>query len=259
MKIAICFSGMIRTGVYAVENIKGFLGDHYSQCDFFIHTWDISEPKCWHFDSVGSRLHGQNIPKVTDGYKLCDELVRCYDGKFKGIKVNSLSSWRDTTMGDYTNNISPLWYSWQESVKLKQQYEESKNFNYSLVLKLRPDILFEPNRRIETEINHYLKNPKIFYANGFAPVRIDDVFFYSHSKIMDTASQFFQYMKYKSWNTNAFGEYLKSMKIDCDNTAELMYTILREEALIHDVKNFNLCFNIDRDYYAPYNTDRLPV
>ena len=40
MKIAICFSGMVRTGVKAYPSIKRFIGDLWGQCDFFMHTWD---------------------------------------------------------------------------------------------------------------------------------------------------------------------------------------------------------------------------
>ena len=38
MKIAVCFSGQIRTGIQNHPNIKEFFGKLYNECDFFIHT-----------------------------------------------------------------------------------------------------------------------------------------------------------------------------------------------------------------------------
>ena len=60
MKIAICFSGMIRTGVYAAPLIKKFIGRYYDNVDIFIHTWDISEDKLWHSESIKSKEGGDN-------------------------------------------------------------------------------------------------------------------------------------------------------------------------------------------------------
>ena len=40
--IAVCLSGQIRTGIYAAPNIKRFIGDLWDNCDFFIHTWNVS-------------------------------------------------------------------------------------------------------------------------------------------------------------------------------------------------------------------------
>jgi hypothetical protein len=44
MKIAICFSGQIRTGVQTEPNIKRYIGDLLPICDFFVHTWDHQSP-----------------------------------------------------------------------------------------------------------------------------------------------------------------------------------------------------------------------
>ena len=43
--IAVCLSGQIRTGIYAAPNIKRFIGDLWDNCDFFIHTWNVSNEK----------------------------------------------------------------------------------------------------------------------------------------------------------------------------------------------------------------------
>ena len=45
MRIAICFSGQLRTGVWAIPAIKSFIGDLWENCDFFLHTWDSQYSK----------------------------------------------------------------------------------------------------------------------------------------------------------------------------------------------------------------------
>ena len=44
MRIAVCFSGQIRTGVQTAPNIKRYIGDLDPVCDYFVHTWDHQSP-----------------------------------------------------------------------------------------------------------------------------------------------------------------------------------------------------------------------
>jgi len=41
IKIAICFSGQIRTGVLTYKNISNFIGELIHQSDIFVHTWRL--------------------------------------------------------------------------------------------------------------------------------------------------------------------------------------------------------------------------
>lgn len=257
IRIAVCFSGMIRTGVEASRAIKSFIGENlYQYCDFFMHTWDISDSKQWHEDSIMSKQVSQREIISNNGRELADKLVLEYDSKFIGIAVETL----DLEVNDLSlhPSVSPLWYSWAKSIELKQQYEESEKFKYDIVIKMRPDLMFHPARKLSNELAHFYNDTDKFYANGIIPARIDDVFFYSNSDIMDLASNFVYEIKSRPWTTNAFADYLKSKNINYSDTKDHVYTILREEALSNDITNFNICYNLDRKYYAPYDSDLLP-
>lgn len=259
MRIAVCFSGMIRTGVIAAPLIKNFFGDLYDSIDFYMHTWDISEDKDWHRDCLALRIGKTQTKKIENGYILADNLQNCYNRKFVNVKIENLEHWRQKYEHEY-KFFSPLWYSWQESIKLKTLKEAENGFKYDVVIKMRPDIIYPAEAKLQTEINHFLKDRNIFYAiGGDYALRIDDVFFLSRSDLMDRASSFFTETKIKTWTTNNFGEYLSSIGIPATATNNNMYTVLRTEALVGDINNFNLCFNTDRKYHAPYNHDRLPV
>ena len=40
MRIAICFSGGLRSSDQTSQYIKRYIGDLWDNCDFFLHTWD---------------------------------------------------------------------------------------------------------------------------------------------------------------------------------------------------------------------------
>jgi hypothetical protein len=45
MRIAVCFSGQMRTALEANKSIIKFLGNQLPNVDFFFHTWDIKSEK----------------------------------------------------------------------------------------------------------------------------------------------------------------------------------------------------------------------
>lgn len=257
MKIAICFSGQIRTGVEAAKNVKNYIGELYNNVDFYMHTWDISREKQWNPESdMSVKYNTVTFPKIKDSRPLADELNKAYDSKFKKIRIDNFGNWENSIGSNYMG-YSPLWYSWQQSILLKQEYEIENNFCYDVVIKMRPDIIFPKSLSLLEEIDHYNIDASKFYAMGYAENRIDDVMFLSSSTLMDRASCFFSDVGKKYWTVNIFGEYLVSKNIECYNTKHTLYTVLRGES-INCMDNFVLTFNIDRDFYAD-TSDRLPA
>lgn len=258
MKIAICFSGEIRTGAYAAQNILRYIGNLLPNCDFFIHTWDVYSHKQWYYDSKKSvELGNTPILSKNSTYEILEKFYLAYPKQFIFSEIQNYQTWFEIFSQKKTN-FSPLWYSWYKSIKLKKTYELENNFEYDYVVRIRPDLIFPKFMSLANEIYHVSTNREYFYAMGYMPERIDDVFFISSSPVMDRASEFIDKVIRKDWTTNAFGEYLSSNNIICKNTKQTWYTIYRNEALNTSSLNFNKCFNIDRDYYCPKETlDRL--
>lgn len=257
MKIAICFSGMIRAGLSAVPNIKNFIGDLYKDTDFFMHTWDHSEPKPWHNESLKSRQYGKQNVIVTNTYEIIDSFVKEYDSKFISVKIDNFNAWRPA-FSDY-KDFSPHWYSWEESIRLKKEQEQKAGITYDYVLKIRPDLLFHPEASLTDEIQHSSQDSNRFYAMGYTDYRVDDVFFLARSDIMDKVSKFQSSINEFNWKTNIVGDYIRSLGISCDRLRNNTYAIFREEALGTDSLDFARCFNIDKDYYSPANSYRMPT
>jgi hypothetical protein len=54
MRVAVCFSGQIRTGVVVAPNILRYIGDLLPQCDIFVHTWDIETQGTGYANRLGA-------------------------------------------------------------------------------------------------------------------------------------------------------------------------------------------------------------
>lgn len=257
MKIAICFSGMIRTGVYASKFIKNYIGNLYDSVDFFMHTWDITQSKKWNQESLKfSELQVFNNIEVNSTYKIIKDFTDCYDTKFLKIKIENFSNWNLTHLSKFTN-FSPLWYSWQESISLKREIEIKSSIQYDYIIKMRPDVIYPEERSLEDDIEYIKDKPSVFFTMGYSPARVDDVFFICRSGIMDVASTFYSNTLCRDWVNDPFGLFLRNLNIECQNTRDPRYAVMRDESIFEE--KFNKIFNIDRDYFAPANTSRLPI
>lgn len=237
MRIAICFSGELRTAIYAAPQILKWIGPLKDNCDFFIHSWKRNTYK-----GGNPNLHKciKILGNINLGYfnrneykfiKVQEEelslLKKFYDPKSfvidDYIKVYNhwTAYWKENYFsqfnledypGDYWN---PLYYSFYRSIELKRAYERQHNFTYDMVLKLRPDVTYpltlEPSpfeghpgikkSTLEYELNNFLNDTSKFYWN-----RTTD-FWYGSSTTMNMAST--------HWLNN-FSQRDLTMKQHCD-------------------------------------------
>jgi hypothetical protein len=260
MRIAVCFIGMIRTGIESSESLKHWFGSLYNDIDFYMHTWDVSESKLWHHESrfVIDRVRQQNFYRESS-YPLIEQLENIYDKKFISIEVENQERFLSSNFYQRYHSFSPQWYSWHKVMQLVDAHEKLNNFQYDIVVKIRPDIIFPKERNLREEILNFFSNTSALYTLGYNPVRIDDVMFLSSSRTMHKASKFMPSTDKKVWETNILGEWLEKNGIKALNTAHTVYSIYRKEHVELGVSpmKFNRCVNVDRDFYAPYNVDRL--
>ena len=187
MKIAVIFGGQIRTGVQTSKSVFDFLGEYLPHCDFFIHTWDITTYK-------NGDYHNSHSPEFDwDAIKLKEEYLNEFLEIYKPLKyeVTPFLKFREEIehSPDY---LMPAWaYSFWKANELKKEYENENNFKYDYVIKLRPDILLHPNRRLSQDIEMYkseLDNGEFYIENlirdwNIDSHTIDDVYFLSNSNV----------------------------------------------------------------------------
>jgi hypothetical protein len=182
MKIAICFSGMVRTSNYATPNLLKYLGDLFPNIDFFMHTWNITQHKQYAIGAMALLSNNYKKCSVESSYPIVCNMVNDYKN-FKKIKIEEFSNECEIY------NSFPLWYSWAQSIKLKEEYENEYNFKYDVVLKMRPDMIFPEGSTLHKEIDNFLNNPELFYVMGGNESRLNDVYFLSSSDNMNIATK----------------------------------------------------------------------
>jgi hypothetical protein len=259
MKIAICFSGQTRTAIKASENLIRYFGELYSDCDFFIHTWNVNTDKAGPPNS---------FEIIDDG--LIDKLIEIYNPKKIKIENYNITNCEEFDNLAYKNGINnSMFYSFMQSIKLKKEYELENNFKYDYVIKIRFDLIFNLHRRLINDINMfpYEKENGIWIEN-ISPEHneeidmwIDDVFYISTSTIMDKLSNYYNFFKESNKIVNYYNsftyfiklnnvKFFKMKKVDDSNKYFMGgYTIYRKEAYNHSpLTEFYKCLEFDIEY-----------
>lgn len=279
MKIAVCFSGQWRTGNYCYDSLKEFFGILLPYCDFFIHTWDVNKQKCYNLSNVFSKetkLTQSEIESIKENYKPIKFVVDDYHQTHSLLKKYEAYLNSEINILDI---VQPLWYSFYKSIQLKKEYEKENNFKYDYVIKLRPDILFHPNRRLSQDIEMYkteLENGEFYIENlirerSIDTHTIDDVYFLSNSYSMDIASDY--YVKWLEWgigNRNKpFYGFIRHSILENLNLVgfkrrdlggETGYVVLRPECLQYknnSIEDYHKCIGCEDYYYG--NPEKNPM
>ena len=243
MKIAICFSGQIRTGCHAFPNIKKFIGDVWDSCDFFLHTWNMSYNK-FTPEQIKNNVKEYNIHKLD-----IEEIKNLYP--FKLTRVDN------TKLNNYDQ-----WESWLLSIQLKQQYENINRMKYDYVVKMRPDMIYHESLNLRDIIKN-IKHHSITVIDEFMLARVptvDDTFYAATSNMMDVSSMYVnkinEYQKPDPWSANlGFYKYLKKYGIRINSLGSpylYRYAILRDQCLSFDpITEYEKCEECDRLIYYP--------
>ena len=224
-KIAVCFSGTLRTGVHAFPNIKRYYGDYFNNIDFFMHTWDIEDWGCdwsgYHHPFIGDSLWASYQERKL--FKLQDSKLEKMESlyKFKRLETSSIFDSYDPNSPKKHHH---MWNSFKRSIELKQEYEKENNFEYDIVIKSRPDILFRVKstsgidlittggKRIgeQKEFANFEKDLELVESDNIVaqncnyepPNRtLDDVFWMGSNKVMDNLADFNSDSEVTPWLT----------------------------------------------------------
>lgn len=215
IKIALCFSGQIRTGVLTSNNIKNFIGDLINQCDVFVHTWDI-------ISQTTSDLNIAGIP-FKEPESLFEEFSEIW--KPKKMVVDNFINWQEQY-----NKIEPLFFSLYQCDKFRKEYQKKNNLDYNFIIKIRPDFIYNPKYKLKDELEIILNSDYgncIFtmdFGNVISLNKFEDVFWIATSKVFDVAvNYYFERLGTNEcdWQTE-MAEYLTKNGIEykrlyCDN------------------------------------------
>jgi hypothetical protein len=201
-KIAVCFTGFLRTANYTVDSFLRFFGDLYPNVDIFIHTWDKNQNKVLYraskkvleifekhnINSDDYRQHKYLLaPKVaSDTLEVLNDLYKKYN-KNKIVFVG-IEKFDNLSIPPYYRTQEYLWYNIIEKVIA---HEKLFNFKYDVVVKTRADIVIPKYYSLKDELDNFLLDPNGFYSQRYNAVNsVSDVFHMARSEIMKIAYDF---------------------------------------------------------------------
>lgn len=155
MKVALCYSGLVRNFHDCLSSHKNFIIDRYKP-DIFIHTWSKIGSNTlphWYTEEYSLEKHIDETEKQNniDAKSIIDILQ---PKKFLIEYPDILYFYNKFYSDNYNffNNVM-MHYSINKSNNLKKEYENNYSSKYDMVIRCRFDSYFE-----NLEIKNYLKN-----------------------------------------------------------------------------------------------------
>ena len=186
MNIAVCLSGQLREWELGWENQKWFFTKNKDfKVDFFAHTWDYSKDRPGLSHSYSKRL----ISKEE-----YNKFVKNF-----GI-VKSILDTKNINEFQGSDHWGGLFYSFVNSIMLKREYEIEKGFQYDLVVKSRPDVVFHPDMFLHPQP---YEDGVLYSTHGglmkpeFNMMNFNDCVFLANSRTMDKLINLFHYRMHK--------------------------------------------------------------
>ena len=212
MKIALCFSGQPRYLKEGYPQIYKNLLEKYSP-DVFVHTW-------WNDSMIGKKMDLPHALSYNRTYYWKEDTIDIIK-EFYSPKV--LLPEKQIEFNTYTNvdyqlsrpsHVHSMFYSLEESNKLKIEYEKENNFIYDAVIRCRFDTIF-PTFDIDF-YNINLEYINCFVIDGRAP---NDQFAISTSENMNKYSTVYSslYEYQISGFTSFIGEELLKHHLNFNN------------------------------------------
>lgn len=222
MKIAVCFHGQLRTGTKASKNIKNFLGDLFESTDFYTHTWDINTTR------MPFNLVGYEPPEQI----VSDEDHNDFKKFYRPINYyveNQGAFWaRAIKMYKSSGDLVHPWHSAYHSNQFKRTFEDVNKFKYDYVIRLRPDCIFPPDRKLVNDLDEVSKDPSKYYILQL----FGDSYQIATSEIMDKACDFYIHGNFYGnhfWPMAGFHSYMAEHGVELSRLQDNRATILRQE------------------------------
>lgn len=182
-------SGQVRTGTYAFSNIKNYIGDLWDNCDFFIHTWDC---ETYTDPPVASTYALENQIAPNQKYLIDKNTLNQYYSQYQPVNMV-------VSKGMGFSYLDHRLYSIRYSVELMNDYSKKNNVKYDLVIRTRPDIIFNLEKRKLKDDLEQVKDSKTFYFGLLQKERpifdnntphIHSEFWIGTPEVITTASKF---------------------------------------------------------------------
>lgn len=200
MKIALCFSGQIRTGALSAPNILRYIGDLLPDCDIFVHTWDTETKGTGYANRVGEGLRSTqeewHDAKPVENSTVFDQFAEIMKPKRMVIEEYDLEPtkklWGGRRFCTETGKwYVSMWYSVFKANQLKMEYAAQNGVFYDYTIRIRPDIVFGPEKSLAEDLELIENDSTLVFGDHYhiwdfdGRQRCEDIFFIGSSRVMD--------------------------------------------------------------------------
>lgn len=177
MKLAVCYSGLVRNFFDTIHSHKKYLLDVYD-CDVFFHFWDVLGKTHVGFPKM---ITGNPVDLVdNDTQNNINLLLSPKYGEFESFKnkdeeLNKITNRFNLSVEHFNpRHVVGMYYSINNVYKKFLNYKSTNNIKYDSVVRIRSDILFtdivqinhiEPNILVTPRIHNYPINDQFGYGD----------------------------------------------------------------------------------------------
>jgi len=202
MKIAICFSGAIRsfdTCIYStMRNLINELNKDGREVDIFMHLWNYKEEDNEMENKFKWRKNKTEIERIIKILNPKDYVIEKFDkeqeNKIIELSKIDIKKLDDENKINYGINCCSMYYKIYKSFELAENYSKKNNKEYELYIRARLDFIWEKKIKIEEIEEDKLYLIKDRYATC-SKLITNDKFFGGSYEIMKKMCNIFNKIK----------------------------------------------------------------
>ena len=157
MKVAICFSGAIRSFDDCVSSTLKYLINNFTNPDIFLHMWTFTNK-----NDIGSnedikynfkwRKDNSSIEKIIEILKPKKYIIEEYTGQSENMIIEKsqidMSKFDTKQKRNYGFNCCSMYWKILKSFELAEEYCIANGFEYDLVIRARLDFIWEDHIKL---------------------------------------------------------------------------------------------------------------
>ncbi len=221
MKVAICFSGALRSFDTCIYSTIKYLINSFDNPDIFLHMWDFKKENNDINYNFKWRDNTTDITRILDILKPKDFIIEKYDNnqeqKIIELSNININKFDDEKKRNYGFNCCSMYYKILKSFELAENYSINNNIKYDLFIRARIDFLWEDKINIKEIKENTVYLIKDRYATH-SKLITNDKFFGGNYEVMKYMCNIFNKLKdYQTENILIEGQTINEYHIKKSN------------------------------------------
>jgi len=147
MKVAICFSGALRSFDTCIYSTIKYLINQFNNPDIFLHLWDFKKDNTNIEYNFKWRDNTTDIPHILNILNPKDYIIEKYDNnqeqKIIELSEIDITKFDDEKKKNYGFNCCSMYYKILKAFELAENYSKKNNITYDLYVRARLDFIWE--------------------------------------------------------------------------------------------------------------------